>query len=60
MITNEYAEKIRLSGLLDGLNHRLDFISKYSSSPEYRGDMTDEIARVKSEIHTVETKLKTL
>jgi hypothetical protein len=60
MISNEYVEKIRLSSLLEGLNRHLDFISKYNTNPEYRGDLTDEIIRVKSEINNTETKLNSL
>jgi hypothetical protein len=60
MTTNDRTEKIRLSGLLEGLNRHLDFISKYITSPEYRGDMTDEITRIKSEIDKAETKFNSL
>jgi hypothetical protein len=57
MTTNDRTEKIRLSGLLEGLNRHLDFISKLALNPKYRGDLTDEITRVKSEISEVKTKI---
>ena len=57
MTTNDRTEKARLSGLLEGLNRHLDFISKLALNPEYRGDLTDEITRVKSEISEVKTKI---
>jgi hypothetical protein len=57
MTTNDRTEKARLSGLLEGLNIHLDFISKLALNPEYRGDLTDEITRVKSEISEAKTKI---
>jgi hypothetical protein len=60
MITNNHVEQIRLLGLMDGLNRHLEFISTYASNPEYRGDLTDEIARVKSEINETQIKLNSL
>ena len=49
--TNEDCELIRISGKLEGLNQYLTFIKKYNESPGYRGDLSDEIKRVETEIN---------
>ena len=35
---------------------RLTFIKKYSKSPNYRGDLSDEIKRVETEINELKTE----
>jgi len=54
--TNEDCELIRISGKLEGLNGYLTFIKKYSKSPDYRGDLSDEIKRVETEINELKTE----
>jgi len=51
------AEKVRLTGLLNGLTKYLDFISEYAKSSEYRGDMSSEINRVSEEVEKVKKEL---
>jgi hypothetical protein len=54
--TNEDCELIRISGKLEGLNQHLTFIKKYNESPDYRGDLSDEIKRVETEINDLKTE----
>jgi len=54
--TNEDCELIRISGKLEGLNGYLTFIKKYSKSTDYRGDLSDEIKRVETEINELKTE----
>jgi hypothetical protein len=54
--TNEDCELIRISGKLEGLNGYLTFIKEYSKSPDYRGDLSDEIKRVETEINELKTE----
>jgi hypothetical protein len=54
--TNEDCESIRISGKLEGLNGYLTFIKKYNESPNYRGDLSDEIKRVVTEINKLKTE----
>ncbi len=59
-ITNLECDIIALEGYLKGLNYRLNSLIKLSNSPDYRGDLTDEIKRVRLEIEENEIKLKEL
>ena len=54
--TNEDCELIRISGKLEGLTQHLTFIKKYNESPDYRGDLSDEIKRVEIEINELKTE----
>ena len=54
--TNEDCELIRISGKLEGLNGLLTYIKKYNESLDYRGDLSDEIKRVETEINELKTE----
>jgi hypothetical protein len=56
-ITNLECDIIALEGYLKGLNYRLNSLIKLSNSPDYRGDLTDEIKRVEEEIEKTNIKL---
>ena len=57
MVTNEECEKIFIKGLLEGLNYRYTTLVKISKDPSYRGDLTEEIKRVETEIKINKQKL---
>jgi hypothetical protein len=57
MITNEEAEIVALKGRLDGLTEYYSKILKISMKPDYRGDLSDELKRLREEISEVKNKL---
>lgn len=57
MITNKEAEILALKGRLDGLTEYYSKVLKISMSPDYRGDLSDELKRLKEEIAEVKNKL---
>jgi len=57
MVTNEECEKIFIKGLLDGLNNYYLSLVKISKDPTYRGDLTEELKRVETEIQINNQKL---
>lgn len=59
-ITNLECDIVSVKGYLDGLNYRLKSLVKVSNSSDYRGDLSDEIMRVRLEIEENENKLKDL
>jgi hypothetical protein len=54
--TNNDCELTRISGELEGLSRRLEFIKKYNKSSDYRGDLSSEIERVENEINELKNK----
>jgi hypothetical protein len=56
-ITNEECEKIFIKGLLTGLNNYYINLVKISKDPSYRGDLTEELKRVETEIKINNQKL---
>ncbi len=59
-ISNLECDIIAVEGYLSGLNYRLNSLIKLSNSPDYRGDLSDEIVRVRLEIEDSEIKLNEL
>ena len=59
-ITNLECDIVSVKGYLEGLNYRLNSLVKVSNSSDYRGDLSDEIMRVRLEIEENENKLKEL
>ena len=57
MITNEEAEIVALKGRLDGLTEYYSKILKISMKPDYRGDLSDELKRLREEMSEVKNKL---
>jgi hypothetical protein len=57
-ITNLECDIIAVEGYLSGLNYRLNSLIKLSNSSDYRGDLTDEIKRVRLEIEENDLKLE--
>ena len=57
-ITNEECEIIAIKGKLDGLNSYYLSLSKISKDPSYRGNLSEELERVKTEININKQKLK--
>jgi hypothetical protein len=57
MITNEECEKIAIKGKLDGLNNHYISLVRISKDPSYRGDLTEELKRVETEININKQKL---
>ena len=55
--TNEECEIIAIKGKLDGLNSYYLSLSKISKDPTYRGDLTEELERVETEIKINKQKL---
>ena len=55
--TNEECEIIAIKGKLEGLNHYYLSLSKISKDPTYRGDLTEELERVETEIKINKQKL---
>jgi hypothetical protein len=58
MITNEDAEKAALKGRLEGLTEYYSKVLKISMKPDYRGDLSDELKRLREEIAEVKNKIK--
>jgi hypothetical protein len=56
-ITNDECEIVAIKGLLNGLNNHYINLVKISKDPNYRGDLTEEIERVKTEIKINNQKL---
>jgi hypothetical protein len=59
-ITNLECEIISVEGYLSGLNNRLISLINISNDPDYKGNLSDEIKRVESEIKEMKLKLKKL
>jgi hypothetical protein len=59
-ISNLECDIIAVEGYLSGLNYRLNSLVKISNSSDYRGNLTEEIKRVRLEIEESEMKLKDL
>lgn len=57
MITNEECEKISIKGKLSGLNNYYLSLVRISKDPLYRGDLTEELKRVETEININKQKL---
>ena len=57
MITNEECEKISIKGKLSGLNNYYLSLVKISKNPSYRGDLSEELKRVETEIKINNQKL---
>ena len=57
MVTNEECEKIFIKGKLSGLNNYYLSLVKISKDPSYRGNLTEEIKRVETEINLNNQKL---
>ena len=57
MITNEECEIIAIKGRLEGLNEYYLNLSKISKDPSYRGDLSEELKRVETEININKQKL---
>lgn len=57
MITNKECEKISIKGKLSGLNHYYLSIVRISKDPTYRGNLTEELKRVETEININKQKL---
>jgi hypothetical protein len=57
MVTNEECEIISIKGKLEGLNNYYLSLSKISKDPTYRGDLTEELKRVETEINLNKQKL---
>ncbi len=60
MITNKDAEITELKGKLEGLTEYYSKVLKISMKPDYRGDLADELKRLREEISEVKNKLDTL
>jgi len=59
-ISNLECDIIAVEGYLSGLNYRLNSLVKISNSSDYRGNLIEEIKRVRLEIEESEMKLKEL
>lgn len=57
MVTNEECEIIAIKGKLKGLNEHYLNLSKISKDPSYRGDLSEELKRVETEININKQKL---
>ena len=55
--TNEECAIIAIKGKLEGLNHYYLSLSKISKDPSYRGDLSEELKRVETEIKINNQKL---
>ena len=55
--TNEECEIIAIKGKLEGLNHYYLSLSKISKDPTYRGNLSEELERVETEIKINKQKL---
>jgi hypothetical protein len=57
MVTNKECEIISIKGKFEGLNNYYLSLSKISKDPTYRGDLTEELKRVETEINLNNQKL---
>jgi len=57
MVTNKECEKISIKGLLDGLNNYYLSLVRISKDSTYRGDLSEELKRVETEIKINNQKL---
>ena len=57
MITKEECERISVKSKLDGLNNHYISLVRISKDPSYRGDLTEELKRVETEININNQKL---
>jgi hypothetical protein len=57
MISNKDAEIAALKGKLEGLTEYYSKVLKISMKPDYRGDLTGELKRLREEISEVKNKL---
>jgi hypothetical protein len=57
MISNKDAEIAALKGRLEGLTEYYSKVLKISMKPDYRGDLSDELKRLREEIAEVKNKL---
>ena len=57
MITKEECERISVKSKLDGLNNHYISLVRISKDPSYRGDLTEELKRVETEININKQKL---
>jgi hypothetical protein len=55
--TNKECEIIAIKGKLEGLNHYYLSLSKISKDPTYRGNLSEELERVETEIKINKQKL---
>jgi hypothetical protein len=56
-ITNEECEITSIKGRLQGLNQYYLSLSKISKDPSYRGNLSEELERVETEININKQKL---
>lgn len=56
-ITNEECEFTSIKGRLQGLNQYYLSLSKISKNPSYRGNLSEELERVETEININKQKL---
>jgi hypothetical protein len=56
-ITNEECEITSIKGRLQGLNQYYLSLSKISKNPSYRGNLSEELERVETEININKQKL---
>ena len=54
MVTNKECEIIAIKGKLQGLNHYYLSLSKISKDPSYRGNLTEELKRVETEVRRID------
>lgn len=57
MTTNKECNKIAIKGRLEGLNKYYLSLVKISKDPSYRGDLSEELKRVETEININNQKL---
>ena len=57
MVTNKECEKIGIEGKLEGLTEYYINLSKISKDPSYRGNLSEELKRVETEIKINNQKL---
>ena len=57
MITKEECKRISVKSKLDGLNNHYISLVRISKDPSYRGDLTEELKRVETEININKQKL---
>lgn len=59
-MTNKEVEKIRLEALLGSVEKYLNFMVEFSKKPDYRGDLSGEIKRLKEESESIKDRLMEL
>ena len=59
-MTNKEVEKIRLEALLGSVEKHLNFMVEFSKKPDYRGDLSGEIKRLKDESDSIKDRLMEL